>query len=157
MAADRKLPVQESPVQEGDTMKKVIVTLVLALFAFGAKNAFSQAIFTLRADVPFTFSIEGRDYAAGPYELRSINRSTVRLLNMETNDARFVMVVNSEQARTGWNRAAAPGLRFVLNGGTAYLVSLTEGNGNSWNVPMASKDLEALRVPHSKSVVVASK
>jgi hypothetical protein len=137
-------------------MKKVIVTLVLALFAFGAKNAFSQATFTLRADVPFAFSIEGHHYAAGPYELRSINSSAVRLLNMKTRDARFVKVVRSEQSGTGWN-SAVPVLRFVLNGDRAYLKSLADGDGNGWKVRMASKDLEALRGPQSKSVVVASK
>lgn len=137
-------------------MKKANVPLVLALFAFVATAAFSQASFTLRADVPFAFSIDGRHYAAGSYELRTINISTVRLLNIETGASGLVKVISSEQAGSGWNRAA-PVLRFVQNGERACLISLTDGDGNSWNVPVASKDLEALRDPQSKSIVVALK
>lgn len=135
-------------------MKKATITLVLALLAL-ATTAFSQVNFTLRADVPFTFSIEGRQYAAGSYELRSIKNSTVRLLNMETGDASLFKIINSEAGR-GRNMAA-PVLRFVVNGEHGYLISLTDGDGNGWNVPVASKDLEALRDPQSKSVVVALK
>lgn len=136
-------------------MKKATTTLVLALFAFVATTALSQVNFTLRADVPFAFTIEGRDYAAGSYELRSIKNSTVRLLNMETGDAALFKIINSETA-PGRN-TAAPVLRFVMNGERGYLISLTDGDGNGWNVPVASKDLEALRDPESKSVVVAVK
>jgi hypothetical protein len=110
----------------------------------------------LRADVPFAFSIEGHHYAAGPYELRSINSSSVRLLNMRTRDGSFVQIVRSDQSGTGWN-SAVPVLRFALNGDRAYLISLADGDGNGWNVRMASKDLEALRDHQSSSVVLASK
>src|SRR5262245_48245557 len=84
--------VQKRLVQEGDTMKKVIVALVFALFALGATTAFSQGNFSMRADVPFAFSINGHQYAAGPYELRTINSNTVHLFNAQTGDSGlFVM------------------------------------------------------------------
>jgi hypothetical protein len=126
------------------------------VFAFAATTAFSQANFTLRADVPFSFSIDGRHCAAGSYELRTINSSTVRLLNIETGDVRLVRLISPEQAGSGWNRAA-PVLRFVRNGEHAYLISLTDGDGNGWNVPVASKDLEASRGAQSKNIAVALK
>jgi len=154
--SDHRAPVQESLFQEGDTMKKVIVTLVLALFAFGAKSAFSQATFTLRADVPFGFSVDGRHFDAGSYELRTINISTVRLLNMETGDGGLVRFTSSGQAESLWN-GAAPMLRFVRNGESAYLVSLIDAYGNGWQVPVAPRDLEASRGSQSKDTVVALK
>jgi hypothetical protein len=129
--------------QEGDTMKKAIVTLVLALFAFVATDAVAQAMFTLRADVPFSFSVDGRHYAAGPYELRSITSSTVRLVNIETGDAGVVKLIPGEAAGSIWS-IAPPVLRFVLNGESAVLVSLVDGYGNGWQVPAASRDIGAL-------------
>jgi hypothetical protein len=126
-------------------MRKIIVTLVFALFAFFATAAFAQANFTLRADVPFSFSVEGRHYDAGYYELRSINSSTVRLVNMETGDVSLIRLSFSEQPSIwNWN-IASPKLRFLVNGESYYLVSLVDGYGNGWQVPVTSKDLrEAL-------------
>ena len=120
-------------------MRKIIVTLVFALFAFFATAAFAQANFTLRADVPFSFSVEGHHYDAGYYELRSINSSTVRLVNMETGDVSLIRLFPSEQASL-WN-IPSPKLRFVVNGESFYLVSLVDGYGNGWQVPVTSKDL----------------
>lgn len=120
-------------------MRKIIVTLVFALFAFFATAAFAQANFTLRADVPFSFSVEGHHYDAGYYELRSINSSTVRLVNMETGDVSLIRLFPSEQASL-WN-IASPKLRFVVNGESFYLVSLVDGYGNGWQVPVTSKYL----------------
>jgi hypothetical protein len=120
-------------------MRKIIVTLVFALFAFFATAAFAQANFTLRADVPFSFSVEGRHYDAGYYELRSINSSTVQLVNMETGDVSLIRLFFSEQPSI-WN-IASPKLRFVVNGESFYLVSLIDGYGNGWQVPVTSQDL----------------
>jgi hypothetical protein len=68
---------------------------------------------------------------------------------------RLFKIINPE-AGHGRNMAA-PVLRFVVNGGHGYLIFLTDGYGNGWNVPVAPKDLEVLRDPQSKSVVVALK
>lgn len=120
-------------------MKRIIVTLVFALFAFPATAAFAQANFTLRADVPFSFSVNGHHYDAGYYELRTVNSSTVRLVNMETGDASLIRFFPSEQA-SSWN-ILSPRLRFVVNGESFYLVSLVDGYGNGWQVPVTSPDL----------------
>ena len=137
-------------------MKRIAITLVLMVVAFAAMTAFAQPNFTLRADVPFAFSIEGRHYAAGSYEVRTINSCTVRLLNMDTGDAGLVRLISLEQAQSRWNRAA-PVLRFAVNGKRAYLMSLTDGDGNGWHVPVAAKDLEASRDSQAKTMVVALK
>jgi hypothetical protein len=116
-------------------MKKTIVTLVFALFAFFATTAFAQGNFTLRADVPFSFSVGGHQYDAGHYELRSsIKNSTVRLVNMETGEVHLIKLYPSEQA-VNW-KINPPSLRFVVNGDRFYLVSLVEGYGNGWQVPV---------------------
>jgi hypothetical protein len=137
-------------------MKKVIVTLVLALFAFGAKSAFSQSNFTLRADVPFAFSIDGRHFDSGSYELRTINISTIRLLNTETGKCGLVRLTTSEPVESRLN-GATPMLRFVRNGESAYLVSLIDSYGNGWQVRVPPRDLEASRRAQSKTTVVALK
>jgi hypothetical protein len=123
-------------------MKKVIASLVFALSALFATAAFAQGNFTLRADVPFSFSVEGRHYGAGYYELRSVNSSTVRLVNMETGDVSLIRLVFSEQAAL-WN-IAPPKLRFIVNGESFYLVSLVDGYGNGWQVPVTSQIREAV-------------
>jgi hypothetical protein len=123
-------------------MKKLIVILVFVLFAFFATAAFAQGYFALRADVPFSFSVEGRHYDAGYYELRSINSSTVRLVNMETGDGSLIQLIPSEHASM-WT-IAPPRLRFVVNGESFYLVSLVDGFGNGWQVPVTSKGFAAV-------------
>jgi len=123
-------------------MKKLIVIVVFALFAFFATAAYSQANFTLSADVPFSFSIEGRPYAPGPYYLRSINSSTVLLVNMVTGDVSVAKLIPTGQEGFIWNMDT-PKLRFVLNGERANLVSLVDGYGNGWQVPVTSNNFGA--------------
>ena len=120
-------------------MRKIIVILVLTLFAFFATTAFAQANFTLQADVPFSFSVEGHQYDAGYYQLRSINSTTVRLVNMETGAVSLIRLSFSEQPSIFI--IASPKLRFVVNGESYYLVSLVDGYGNGWQVPPTFKDL----------------
>jgi hypothetical protein len=136
-------------------MKKALVALVFALSAFAATTAFSQANFTLRADVPFAFSIQDRQFTAGPYELRTINSSTVRLLNTRTGDACLIKLMISEKGQS-WHRAA-PALQFLGKGEHAYLQSMTDGDGNGWRVPVAAKYLEVARQSRSTNIVVALK
>ena len=136
-------------------MKKAIVALVFALFAFAATTAFSQASITLRADVPFAFSINGHQYAAGPYELR-INNRIVYLFNPQTGDSSLFLTMMSEQGKSR-GITATPVLRFQVNGEHAYLESLTDGDGNGWQVPAAARDMEVARQSRSTNVVVALK
>src|SRR5262249_905224 len=93
-------------------------------------------------DVPFSFSVGGHHYDAGYYELRSINSSTVRLVNLETGEARLIKLTVSEQA-TIWN-ITRPRLRFVVSAENFYLVSLVDGYGNGWQVPVTSQRLAAI-------------
>jgi hypothetical protein len=120
-------------------MKKIIVILIFALFAFLATTAFAQANFTLQADVPFSFSVEGHQYDAGYYQLHSINSTTVRLVNMETGAVSLIRLSFSEQPSIF--TIVSPKLRFVVNGESYYLVSLVDGYGNGWQVPPTFKDL----------------
>ena len=137
-------------------MKKSIVALVLGLSAFVAPTAFAQVNSTLRADVPFAFSIEDRHFDAGSYQLRTINSSTVQLVNIQTGDAGLIRLMISDKAQSPVNKAA-PMLRFVVNGEHAYLLSMTDGSGNSWQVPLAARDLETARRAQSTNIVVALK
>lgn len=129
-------------------MKKIIVTLVFALFALFATAAYAQANFVLLADVPFSFSVEGRQYDAGYYELRTLNNTTfnnsvVQLVNMETGQVNLIRLMPSEQASI-WN-IPSPKLRFVIAGEGFHLVSLVDGHGNGWQVPVTFQGLgEAL-------------
>lgn len=133
-------------------MKKATIALVLTVFAFAATTALAQAGYALRADVPIDFSVDGRHYAAGPYELRAINSSTIKLSNMKTGDTGFARIGSPDQAKAGWNTV----LRFAVDGERAYLISLTNGDGMTWKVHVADRDLEASRKANS-NVTVALK
>lgn len=129
-------------------MKKITVALVFALSALFATAAFAQANFVLLADVPFSFTVEGRHYDAGYYELRTINsnminNSVVRLVNIETGEVNLIRLMPTEQASL-WN-IPTPKLRFVITGESFNLVSLVDGWGNGWQVPVKFQGLgEAL-------------
>ena len=135
-------------------MKKVAITLVLAVVAFTATSGLAQTI-SLRADVPIAFSIDGRHYAAGPYQLRTIAYNVVVLRNAKTADAGFVKLMYHDQG-VGVNNPA-PNLKFAVNGRRACLMSFTDGAGNTWKVHVAPSDLEASVGSGSKTVIVALK
>ena len=135
-------------------MKKAAIALVLTVVAFAATSTLAQANFTLHADVPFNFAIDGRQYAAGPYELQTINSNAMRLHNTKTGASGLVMLTTRQNPKVGVS-SATPQLRFVLNGDRGYLLSLTDQEGNTFRVPVARRDLEASRKPESKNAVVA--
>jgi len=135
-------------------MKKVAIALVLAVVVLAATSSLAQTI-SLRADVPIAFSIDGRHYAAGPYQLRTIAYNAVELRNAKTGDAGLVKLTYHDQG-VGVNNPA-PNLKFALNGRRACLMSLTDGWGNTWKVRSSPADLEVSSGSGSKTVIVALK
>jgi hypothetical protein len=135
-------------------MKKAALVLVLTVFAFVATTALAQGWFTLRAEVPIGFSVDGQHYSAGCYELRTISGSIIRLRNLKTGEAGFLRPINPDQSKTS---AAAPVLRFAVSGKRAWLTSFSDGDGTTWQIPVASSDLEASRGEQPKTVIVALK
>lgn len=132
-------------------MKKTTIALVLTVFAFAASAALAQANFILHADVPIGFSVDGQHYPAGSYELRTINSSTIQLRNMKTGAAGLASLRSPDQAKSG-----QPVLRFAVDGERAFLISLTNAEGMTWQVLVAKGDLEASRKAKS-NVTVALK
>jgi len=130
-------------------MKKATIALVLTMLAFAATTALAQAHFTLRADVPMGFAVEGKQYAAGPYMLRAVHGNRFQLSNIRTGNTSFVLLINHDQVKSGRN-SATPVLRFWVNGKRALLTSLTDAAGNTWGIPVAQSDLEAFRNAGSK-------
>ena len=135
-------------------MKKIIVALVFALFALFATAAYAQANFVLVADVPFSFTVEGRHYDAGYYELRTLNNNTfntsvVQLVNMETGDVNLIRLIPTEQANI--RNISPPKLRFVINGESFNLVSLVDGWGNGWQVPVRFRGVGETLASHKPS------
>jgi len=130
-------------------MKKATIALVLTVVAFAATSAFAQSHFTLRADVPMGFAADGQQYPAGQYELRSNNANTILLCNITTGEAFLIRAINDDQIKSGSN-GVTPVLRFAVSGKRAYLMSLTDHQGNAWKVHVADRDLEAARKSGSK-------
>src|SRR5215467_14604633 len=118
-------------------MKKVTIALVLTMVAFAATTALAQARFTVRADVPMGFSVNGQHYSAGSYELRTISSGAIRLLNMKTGEAGLLRLRIPDQAKS-----SPPVLRFAVSGKRAWLTSFSDGQGTTWQFPVAERDLE---------------
>ena len=135
-------------------MKKAIVVLVLTVLAFAATTAFAQASFALRANVPIGFSADGVHYTAGSYELRTISGSIIRLQNVKTTQTGFVRLKSPDSSNSS---GAAAVLRFAVSGKRAWLTSLSDGQGTTWQVRVSESDLEASRGEQSKTVLVALK
>jgi hypothetical protein len=136
-------------------MKKAAIALVLLSVALVATSALAQAGFPLRADVPFNFSANGQQYAAGTYDLRVIANRTVRLRNRISGESGFVhLMIGSSKAPT---TAPAPHLLFIVNGNYGYLSAVTDQVGDTWSVRIKPADMNASRRSPSKSVVLALK
>jgi len=71
------------------------------------------------------------------------------LSNIRTGNTNFVLLINQGQIKSDRN-SATPVLRFWVNGKRALLTSLTDGSGNTWEMPVAQSDLEAFRNAGSK-------
>ena len=134
-------------------MKKVTIALAMAVVGFAATSGLSRTI-SMRADVPIAFSLDGRLYAAGAYQLRTIADHAVRLSNAKTGDSAFVTFMRYDKGN-GVN--TKPNLKFIAKGRRAYLISFTDGDGNTWTVHVSRADLEACLGPGSKTVIVALK
>lgn len=135
-------------------MKKTTIAILLAWVAFAATNAIAQEHITLRFDAPFNFSVDGKHYSAGSYQLRTFANNTFEVCNIKTGDAGLVRVIKLEQANAGWNKTS-PALRFAMDGERIYLTSLTDSEGNGWHVRGAEKEMEAAR--SQSAIVVALK
>jgi hypothetical protein len=136
-------------------MKRIAIALVLTLVAFAATSSFAQAG-SLRFDVPFGFSADGKHYSAGQYQLCTVSSGTTQLRqlrNLKTGDSSLIMLKSPINAGIG---AAAPKVRFAVNGEYGYLTSLTDHSGTTWKVPVAERDLEASRGSNSKEVAIAA-
>jgi len=136
-------------------MKKAALGIVLTFVVMAVNSSLAQAHFTLHADIPFSFSIDGKKYAAGHYELRSVTEWRVQLQNLETG-ASGMFMLGGQDYKVGVS-AGTPQLRFVVSGAHGYLVSLTEATGKSYQIQIASRDVEATRRPGVKEALVALK
>src|SRR5215472_15320192 len=132
-------------------MKKVTIALVLTMVAFAATTALAQSQIAVRADVPMGFSVDGQHYSAGSYELRTISTRIIRLQNRKTGQAGLVTLKSPDQAKL----SAPPVLRFAVNGKRAWLTSFSDGQGTTWQVRVAARDLEASRSEQTKTILVA--
>jgi len=133
-------------------MKRAVIALVLTVLALAATTAFAQASVDLRADVPIGFSVNGQHYSAGSYELRTVSRGAIRLLNIKTGETGLLRLIIPDQAKL-----SPPVLRFAVNGKRAWLISFSDGQGTTWQFPVAARDLEASRSEPAKTVIVALK
>jgi hypothetical protein len=134
-------------------MKRVAIALVLTLVALAASSSFAQSR-SLRFDAPFAFSADGRDYAAGSYELRTIGSGTFeirQLYNINTGKSGLI-VLKSPDAHAAQMGPAAK-LVFKSNGDRAWLASLDD-YGTSWKVPMPDKDRERLGKSGFKEIII---
>jgi hypothetical protein len=136
-------------------MKRIAITFVLTLVAFAATSSFGQSC-SLRFDVPFAFSADGRSYAAGHYELCVItggSMQTRQLRNIKTGDSSFVTLKSPNKSVD----SAAASVKFASNGERSYLTSLSD-YGTTWKVPVSESDLERLgKSPAKKIIIVARK
>jgi hypothetical protein len=137
-------------------MKKAALALVLVVAAFAATSTFAQAHFNLRADVPFDFTVDGRQYNAGSYELRTINPDGLVLRNMKTGQSALIPVSSRSDANP-WIEAVTPQLSFVASGNSGYLTAITDAEGHNWKVPVDKRGAQASHKPEAKKVMVALK
>ncbi|MBV8205540.1 MAG: hypothetical protein JO041_02005 [Acidobacteria bacterium] len=135
-------------------MKKTAIALVLTVVAgLAAATASAQANFAMRANVPFAFSVSGRDYAAGTYMLQAKNSGAMILRNQKTGQSGIVPLLNPERSN------ATAHLQFSRDGMHSTLRALTDAEGHTWRVPAprTKLEIESKAAAESTTVVVALK
>lgn len=136
-------------------MKKMAIALALiTITGLTATAVFAQGNFTMRANVPFAFSIDGRTYDAGTYTLQAKNSNGVVLHNQKTGQSVIVPLLSQNRARY-----ADAHLNFSASGTRATLHNITDAEGHTWKVPVSRKvmDFESKTGSELKMVAVALK
>src|SRR5215467_7551445 len=137
-------------------MKRIAIALVLTLVAFAATSGFAQ-IGSLHFTVQFGFSVDGRPYPAGSYELRTISSGTGelrQLRNLKTGDSGFIVLDKPIRPAVGAS-GETPKLTFVVSGRYGYLTSLAD-SANTWSVHIAERDWERLGQSTAKETIIVA-
>lgn len=133
-------------------MKNAAIAIVLTVAGLVSTSAVAQANFIMRANVPFAFTVDGHQYAAGFYALQAKNTNGFVLRNQKTGQAAMVPMLTR---RDGKNTEAV--LHFAVNGGRAILATISDAEGHTWKVPVSRSEMEVVKNPESKAIEVALK
>ncbi|HEV8422152.1 MAG TPA: hypothetical protein VGQ40_02315 [Chthoniobacterales bacterium] len=146
-------------------MKKQIYPAATMLMLIGilAVTAKAQSVngVSIRANIPFEFSVGDKLLPAGEYRIQQVNPSSdVAMLQIANanGEARVLVRVQSMRARVT-NRTA---LVFNRSGSNYFLSTLAiEGSGDAWQAPKShaersvGRELAALRINGEKVAVLA--
>jgi len=100
------------------------LTAVAFLLLTGVLSTYAQT--TLKADVPFAFTVGQTEMPAGPYEISRISSQVITIRDADTGKA-ILSLVGSEQAH---GKDGLPKLVFRKYGSKYFLSQVSRGNGS---------------------------
>jgi hypothetical protein len=146
-------------------MKKQISTMFAMLMLVGllAVTAEAQSVngVSIRATIPFEFSVGDKLLPAGEYRIQQVNpASNLAMLQIATGDGEARVVVRVRSIRSG-NRSQTA-LVFNHYGSSYFLSTLSiEGSEDAWQAPKsraergAGRELAALKMSAETVAVLA--
>jgi len=107
-------------------MKHFTINMIFAAAALLGAHA-AQAATSLRAEVPFRFSMNGKEFRPGTYELRSDSRPVQLILqSLENHGGALAFYTSEELPQNAGNRKSK--LIFQCTDGACALVDVLDSN-----------------------------
>lgn len=123
-------------------MKKIckFVGLLGALALGTTIMSAAPAVDSMRVTVPFSFVVAGKVFPAGHYTLTQTDSGIIFVQGQGTSA--IALTVAGDRSQAG-----LPGVRFTVNNGHEYLVSV-ENYSTTRNVPLPATETRTLALTH---------
>lgn len=126
---------------EDKTMKKVLGCLSLGALAIVLAAPLSAQNLTLKASVPFEFTVAGHTMPAGDYEVGTINHEGVLAIRNASSDATLATITSLPTALPGDSGKVF--LTFHRYGNDYFLAGIWDGYwATGRSIPMFSEERE---------------
>lgn len=100
------------------------LTAMAFLLLTGVLSTYAQT--TLKADVPFAFTVGQTEMQAGPYEISRLSPQVITIRDADTGKA-ILSLVDNERSHS---KDGSPKLVFRKYGSKYFLSQVSRGNGN---------------------------
>jgi hypothetical protein len=134
-------------------MNRKLFSLILVAFSFVMLQtaAMAQSDLHVRANVPFGFVLENRNFAAGTYDITQLEPSVLQIRNADDKTSAFIKI---SERRSEVATSAAPSLVFHRYGAKYFLAQISQAHSaQAMAVPAGNAEQELARAKAPRDLI----
>lgn len=135
-------------------MKRIIAIALFAASSLAAAGNLSAQEHTVKANIPFDFTVNNNVLPAGTYTISSVSPYAVQVRNVKGRIAEFSAVHNDDK------RSTTPVLVFQRYGNQYFLHEILAANAMNVTVPRSKREqrrLQEAKLQESNQTLIALK